>query len=107
MQQIKYFLALDVAQGPMRGAAPSPRREGTEPSAATRDAERPAFEDRLMEEVCDRENLERAWKRVRANKGSPNIRSNRYLYRARVAIIVVLILTAITGVLYVVDQVRY
>ena len=27
----------------------------------------------LMEEVCQRENLERAWKRVRENKGSPGV----------------------------------
>jgi len=27
--------------------------------------------EQLMEEVCDRENLVRAWKRVRRNKGSP------------------------------------
>ena len=26
-----------------------------------------------MEEVCDRENLVRAWKRVRGNKGSPGV----------------------------------
>jgi hypothetical protein len=27
--------------------------------------------EQLMEEVCDRENLERAWKRVQRNKGGP------------------------------------
>ena len=41
------------------------------------------------------------------NTKNNNMRSNRYLYRARVAIFWVLILTAITSVLYVVDQVRY
>src|ERR1700756_3057651 len=33
--------------------------------------ENSAFTEQLMEEVCDRENLERAWKRVKRNKGSP------------------------------------
>jgi len=32
-----------------------------------------AEEERLMEEVCDRKNLEIAWKRVRGNKGSPGV----------------------------------
>jgi RNA-directed DNA polymerase len=35
--------------------------------------ESPAEEERLMEEVCDRKNLEIAWKRVRGNKGSPGV----------------------------------
>jgi RNA-directed DNA polymerase len=35
--------------------------------------ESPAEEERLMEEVCDRQNLEIAWKRVRGNKGSPGV----------------------------------
>ena len=35
--------------------------------------ENPAFTEQLMEEVCDRENLERAWKRVKRNKGSPGV----------------------------------
>jgi hypothetical protein len=34
-----------------------------------------AFTEQLMEEVCDRENLERAWKRVKRNKGSPGVPS--------------------------------
>jgi len=29
--------------------------------------------EQLMEEMCDRENLVRAWKRVRRNKGSPGV----------------------------------
>ena len=35
--------------------------------------ERPAWTEQLMEEVCDRENLQRAWKRVRSNKGAPGV----------------------------------
>src|ERR1700751_2869536 len=35
--------------------------------------ENSAFTEQLMEEVCYRENLERAWKRVRRNKGSPGV----------------------------------
>ena len=56
-----------------RGAASDADRRGTEPLAAKRTPERPAFEERLMEEICQRENLERAWKRVRENKGSPGV----------------------------------
>src|SRR4029077_5926788 len=36
-------------------------------------SESPALAEQLMEEVCDRENLERAWKRVRSNKGGPGV----------------------------------
>ena len=56
-----------------RGEASDADRQGTEPLAAKRTPERPAFEERLMEEICQRENLERAWKRVRENKGSPGV----------------------------------
>ena len=35
-------------------------------------------EQTLMEEICDRENLLRAWKRVRRNKGSPGILGERH-----------------------------
>ena len=47
--------------------------QGTEPLVAKRTPESPAEEARLMEEVCDRKNLEVAWKRVRGNKGSPGV----------------------------------
>ena len=56
-----------------RGETPAVDREGTEPPVAKRTSESPARDDRLMEEVFDRENLEAAWKRVRRNKGGPGV----------------------------------
>jgi RNA-directed DNA polymerase len=55
------------------GEAPAACDEGTEPHAAKRETESPVFEDQLMEEMCERENLVIAWKRVRANKGAPGV----------------------------------
>ena len=69
-QKIQYALALE----PMgRGETPVGGDQGTEPFAATPAPESPAAAEQLMEEVCDRENLERAWKRVRGNKGGPGV----------------------------------
>ncbi len=39
------------------GEVPKAAKEGTEPSAATREPESPADTKQLMEEVCQRENL--------------------------------------------------
>lgn len=47
--------------------------EGTEARTAGTSPKRPASATELMEEVCERENLKRALRRVRANKGSPGI----------------------------------
>lgn len=46
---------------------------GSEPSAAKRESERPAKFDALMEEICERRNLEEALRRVRANKGAAGV----------------------------------
>src|SRR5262249_7873102 len=56
-----------------RGEPPGTDRGGTEPPVARRDTQSPALDERLMEEVCERDNLERAWQRVRENKGSPGV----------------------------------
>jgi RNA-directed DNA polymerase len=56
-----------------RGEAPRIAGEGTELSAAKRVAESPASTERLMEEVCERDNLRKAMKRVKANKGGPGV----------------------------------
>src|SRR5262249_25183847 len=56
-----------------RGEPPGTDRGGTEPPVATREPQSPALAERLMEEVCERDNRERAWQRVRENKGSPGV----------------------------------
>ena len=56
-----------------RSEAPRASREGSESSAAKRDPDSPAVFEQLMEEVCQRSNLEEALRRVRANRGSPGI----------------------------------
>lgn len=56
-----------------RGEALTADMQGTEPRTAKRDAESPADHERLMEEVCNRENLWKALRRVQANKGSPGV----------------------------------
>src|SRR6266702_3661488 len=69
-QNLQYSLAL-VSKG--RGEAPVRGLQGTEPPVAKPIPESPACAEQLMEEVCDRGNLERAWKRVRSNKGGPGV----------------------------------
>src|SRR5690242_7056466 len=56
-----------------RGEAPAGGGARAEPVAAKPASESPAPTDQLMEEMCERENLVRAWNRVRRNKGSPGV----------------------------------
>jgi len=56
-----------------RSEAPKPPREGTEALTAKCDTERPARHEQLMEEVGERENCWQAYKRIKANQGSPGI----------------------------------
>jgi RNA-directed DNA polymerase len=56
-----------------RGEAPMASKEGTESLKAKRRTESPAIGERLMEEVCGRENCKQALSRVKANKGSPGV----------------------------------
>src|SRR6266702_7234103 len=60
---------------PFAGGSETPlgETEGIEPPRARREPENPAGNQRLMEEVCERENRRAALKRVRANQGSPGI----------------------------------
>jgi len=53
---------------------PSPVvRKDAEPVMAKYESERPAVTNSLMEAICERENLKRALRRVKANKGSPGV----------------------------------
>ena len=69
-QQIQYSLALEPGD---RGEPRVSGHQGAEPFVAKPVPESPALTEQLMEEVCDRGNLVRAWKRVRQNKGSPGV----------------------------------
>ena len=57
----------------LTGAARGVAGEETESSVATNGPESPAKTDRLMEEVCERENLKEALRQVKANKGSAGV----------------------------------
>jgi RNA-directed DNA polymerase len=56
-----------------RGEAPASEVKDAEPQMAKPTAESPATAAGLMEEVCDRANLEIAWRCVRRNKGGPGV----------------------------------
>src|SRR5438132_2815024 len=69
-QQTQYSLALEPGG---RGEPPVSGHQGAEPFVAKPAPESSAGTEQLMEEVCHRENLVRAWKRVRQNKGGPGV----------------------------------
>ena len=68
--QLQMLLAFT---GEGRSEAPRAPREGTESLTAKCETESPAGEEQRMEEVCGRENCQRALGRVKANQGSPGI----------------------------------
>ena len=55
------------------GEAREAAREETESFQTKNESESPARTNRLMEEVCERENLKQALQRVKANKGSAGV----------------------------------
>ena len=57
----------------LTGEARDAGREETESPGAMNGTEHPASTNRLMEAVCERENLKAALRQVRANKGSPGV----------------------------------
>lgn len=56
-----------------RSEAPRAAGEGTESRGAGCGSESPAISERLMEEVCERENCLRAWRKVKSNKGAAGV----------------------------------
>ena len=65
---------LQLAFAPVDDGTPSPADgEGAEPVVANGEPERPVVTHSLMEAVCERENLKKALRRVKANKGSPGV----------------------------------
>jgi RNA-directed DNA polymerase len=68
----KAQLELDFSSA-LTGEAQQAGREEAESPSTAHELESPARTDRLMEVVCERENLKEALRRVKANKGSPGI----------------------------------
>jgi RNA-directed DNA polymerase len=62
-----------VFSSALTGEAREAGREETESFGAMNGTENPGSTNRLMEEVCERENLKAAMRRVRANQGSPGV----------------------------------
>src|SRR5450759_776192 len=65
-------MVLDFSSA-LTGAARGAAGEETESLVATSGSESPARTDRLMEEVCERENLKEALRQVKGNKGSAGV----------------------------------
>jgi RNA-directed DNA polymerase len=65
-------LELDFSPA-LTGETRTAGREETESSGAMNGTETPASANRLMEEVCERENLKEALRRVKANQGSAGV----------------------------------
>ena len=70
-RQKSQLLLAFAAEG--RGESPAAAEEGIEPPAAKCEPESPTQTDSLMEEVCQRDNLWQALKRVEANEGAPGV----------------------------------
>ena len=74
MDGLRQNIQRELAREPTeRGEAPTGSNPGAEPAVAVAEPESPAATLQLMEEVCERENLVRAWQRVRENKGAPGV----------------------------------
>jgi RNA-directed DNA polymerase len=71
-EQQNIQMQLDFSSA-LTGEAREAGREETESSGAMNGTESPVSTNRLMEEVCERENLKAALQRVKANKGSPGV----------------------------------
>jgi RNA-directed DNA polymerase len=71
-EQQNIQMQLDFSSA-LTGEAREAGREETEASGAMNGTENPASTNRLMEEVCERENLKAALQRVKANQGSPGV----------------------------------
>lgn len=69
-QKIQLELALMVTG---KGEASTRHRQGSESLTAAQEHESLAGTEWLMEEVCDRENMKKALKRVRSNRGSAGV----------------------------------